>query len=80
MISALLMAAEFGTRVICMITLMCLCCSFDGRRPTATIFRPHCRWNSLGHQFHMCLLWPEVLAYHRDSTCDGVGYEIISVR
>ena len=33
MISALLMAAEFGIRVICMITLMSLCCSFDGRRP-----------------------------------------------
>ena len=30
MISALLVAAEFGTRVIRMITLMCLCCSLMG--------------------------------------------------
>ena len=30
MISALLMAAEFGTRVIRMITLMSLCSSFEG--------------------------------------------------
>ena len=42
MISALLMAAEFGTRVIHMITLMSLCWSFVGRRPNATISRPHC--------------------------------------
>ena len=80
MMSALLMAAEFGTRVIRMVTLMCLCCSFDGRRPTATISRPHCRWNSLVHQFHLREIWPEVLAYLRDSTFGGVGYEIISVR
>ena len=36
MISALLMAIEFGVRVIRMITLMYLCCSFDGRSPPAT--------------------------------------------
>ena len=33
MISALLMAAKFGIRVIRMITLMSLCCSFDRRMP-----------------------------------------------
>ena len=54
MISALLMAAEFGTRVIRVITLMSLCCSFDGRRPPAKISRPHFTLNNLGHQFHPC--------------------------
>ena len=78
MISHLLMAAEFGTRVILMITLMSSCCSFAGC--TATISRPHWRWNKFEHLLHLCWIRPEVLAHLRDSIFDCVGYDITSVR